>query len=297
VEGESWRGFTIGNTLTRSTRDSAALLDAIQGADVGAPYEIKPPARPYRDEIGAPPGKLRIAFTVSPMLTDAVHPDCVAGVQATAKLLADLGHEVVEATPPLEREAWLDTFVKIVAAETAVDIERTARLVGRKLGLGDFETATWVIGSLGRSFSAADYAGAARYAQRWSRQVGAFFSDYDVLLTPTLAQPPPLHGALQPTPVESALLQAIGRLDAGWFMRVTGLARELLKKPLSFIPYTPLFNVTGQPAISLPLHWNASGLPIGMQFVARMGDEATLFRLAGQLEQARPWFDRAPAGY
>jgi len=297
VEGEAWRGFTIGNALTRSVRDCAALLDAVQGADVGAPYEIKPPARPYRDEVGAPPGRLRIAFTVAPLLTDEVHPDCVAGVQATAALLADLGHEVVEATPPLDREPWLDAFVKIVAAETCADIQRAERLVGRKFGIGDLEIATCVVGSLGRSFSAADYAAAARFAQRWSRQAGAFFSGYDVLLTPTLAQPPLLHGALKPTPLEAAALQAVGRLHAGWFMRVTGLARELLKKPLSFIPYTPLFNVTGQPAMSLPLHWNAAGLPIGMQFVARMGDETTLFRLASQLEQARPWFDRAPPGY
>ena len=165
VEGEAWRGFTVGNALTRSVRDCAALLDAIQGADVGAPYEIKPPARPYLDEVGAPPGRLRIAFTVAPMLADAVHPDCVAGVQATAALLADLGHEVVEATPPLDREPWLDAFVKIVAGETCVDIQRAAALVGRKLGIGDFETATCVIGSLGRSFSAADYAAAARFAQ------------------------------------------------------------------------------------------------------------------------------------
>jgi amidase len=297
VEGEAWRGFTIGNALTRSVRDCAALLDAVQGADAGAPYEIKPPARPYLDEVGAPPGRLRIAFTVAPMLTDAIHPDCVAGVQATAALLAELGHEVVEAQPPLDREPWLDAFVKIVAAETCVDIERAQQLVGRKLGAGDFEIATWVVGSLGRSFSAAEYAAAARFAQRWSRQAGAFFSGYDVLLTPTLAQPPLPHGALKPTPAEAAILQAVGRLDAGWFMRITGLARELLKKPLTFIPYTPLFNVTGQPAMSLPLHWTESGLPIGMQFVARMGDEATLFRLAGQLEQARPWFDRAPPGY
>jgi amidase len=297
VEGEAWRGFTIGNALTRSVRDCAALLDAVQGADVGAPYEIKPPARPYRDEVGAPPGRLRIAFTVAPLLTDEVHPDCVAGVQATAALLADLGHEVVEATPPLDREPWLDAFVKIVAAETCADIQRAERLVGRKFGIGDLEIATCVVGSLGRSFSAADYAAAARFAQRWSRQAGAFFSGYDVLLTPTLAQPPLLHGALKPTPLEAAALQAVGRLHAGWFMRVTGLARELLKKPLSFIPYTPLFNVTGQPAMSLPLHWNAAGLPIGMQFVARLGDETTLFRLASQLEQARPWFDRAPPGY
>ncbi len=150
---------------------------------------------------------------------------------------------------------------------------------------------------LGRSFSAADYAGAARYPQRWSRLVGAFFTKHDILLTPTLAQPPLPHGALKPTSAEAAILQAVGHLDAGWFMRVSGLARELLKKALSFIPYTPLFNVTGQPAISLPLHWNAAGLPIGMQFAGRMGEEATLLRLAGQLEQARPWFDRTPPGF
>jgi amidase len=297
IEGEAWRGFTTVHALTRSVRDCAALLDVVQGADVGAPYEIKPPARPYLDEVGAPPGRLRIAFTVAPMLTDTIHPDCVAGVQATAALLSELGHEVIEATPPLDREPWLDAFVKIVAAETCVDTQRAARLVGRRLGVDDFEIATWVVGLLGRSFSAADYASAARFAQSWSRQVGAFFADYDVLLTPTLAQPPLPHGALKPSSVEAAVLQVVGRLNAGWFMRATGLTRELLKKPLSFIPYTPLFNVTGQPAMSLPLHWNAAGLPIGMQFVARMGDEATLFRLAAQLELARPWFDRTPPGY
>jgi amidase len=297
IEGEAWRGFTTVNALTRSVRDCAALLDVVQGADVGAPYEIKPPARPYLDEVGAPPGRLRIAFTVAPMLTDTIHPDCVAGVQATAALLSELGHEVIEATPPLDREPWLDAFVKIVAAETCGDIQRAARLVGRKLGVDDFEIATWVVGLLGRSFSAADYAAAARFLQSWSRQVGAFFTDYDVLLTPTLAQPPLPHGALKPSSVEAAVLQAVGRLNAGWFMRATGLTRELLRKPLSFIPYTPLFNVTGQPAMSLPMHWNAAGLPIGMQFVARMGDEATLFRLAAQLELARPWFDRTPPGY
>lgn len=125
----------------------------------------------------------------------------------------------------------------------------------------------------------------------------AFFLDYDVLLTPTLAAPPALIGALKSTGVQAAILDVVGRLEAGWFLRLTGMARLLSEKSLAFMPFTPLFNVTGQPAISLPLHSTAAGLPIGMQFVARMGDEATLFRLAGQLEQARPWFDRAPPGY
>jgi amidase len=297
IVGEVWRGFTVAHAVTRSVRDCAALLDATQGADVGAPYEIRPPARPYLDEVATPPGRLRVAFTVAPLLADSVHPDCVAGVEATAALLAELGHEVVEATPPLDREPLIDAFMKIVAGETGVDIERTAALVGRRLGPGDFEAATYVTGLLGRSWSASDYADAARRLQRWARQVGAFFADYDVLLTPTMAQPPVPLGAIKPTPAQNAILAAIGRLRAGGLFRLSGLAVQLMKKPLNLIPYTPLFNVTGQPAMSLPLHWTSAGLPIGVQFVARMGDEATLFRLAGQLEQARPWFDRAPPGY
>ena len=156
---------------------------------------------------------------------------------------------------------------------------------------------TYVIGLLGKSWSAGDYAGAARYLQTWARRVGAFFADFDVLLTPTLGAPPALVGALKPTAAEAAILNVVGRLDAGWFMRLTGLAKLLAEKSLAFTPYTPLFNVTGQPAMSLPLHWSEAGLPIGMQFVSRWGDEATLFRLAAQLETAKPWFARTPKGF
>jgi amidase len=297
IVGEAWRGYSINHALTRSVRDCAALLDATQGADVGAPYEIKPPARPYLEEAAAPPGRLRIAFTTAPFVADAIHPDCLAGVAATAALLAELGHEVVEASPPFDREPWLEALMTILAAETSIDIERAGETVGRRLGFDDFETVTYVTGLLGRSWSAADYARAARYMQRWARQVGAFFANYDVLLTPTLAAPPIEIGALQPQPIDRAILTIVGRLRLGGLLRASGLAKALVKKPLGFIPHLPLFNVTGQPAMSLPLHWNASGLPIGMQFVARMGEEATLFRLAGQLEQARPWFERTPPGY
>jgi len=297
VDGEHWRGFSVAHAVTRSVRDCAALLDATQGADPGAPYEIKPPARPYLDEVGSAAGKLRIAFTTAPLLAHSIHPDCVKAVETTIALLRDLGHEIDEAAPPLEREPWTQAFIRILAAETSADIAAASRLVGRKLGYGDFETATTVIGLLGRSWSAGDYAAAARYLQTWSRQMGAFFENYDVLLTPTLAAPPMAIGALAPTSLESAILTAVARLNAGWFMRASGLVNVLARKSLEFIPYTPLFNVTGQPAVSLPLHWNAAGLPIGVQFAARWGDEATLFRLAAQLEQARPWANRAPAGF
>jgi amidase len=296
IVGEAWRGYSINHALTRSVRDCAALLDATQGADVGAPYEIRPPARPYLAEVAAPPGRLRIAFTTAPFIADTIHPDCVAGVSATAALLAELGHEVVEASPPFDRDAWLQALMVILAAETSIDIEKAGEIIGHQLGLDDFETASFVIGLLGRSWSAADYARAARYMQRWAREVGAFFANYDVLLTPTLAAPPIEIGALRPQPIERAILTIVGRLRLAGLLRVSGLANGLVKKPLSFIPHLPLFNVTGQPALSLPLHWNASGLPIGTQSVARMGEEATLFRLAGQLEQARPWFERTPPG-
>jgi amidase len=295
--GEAWRGYTIGHAITRSVRDSAALLDATAGVDVGAPYEIAPPARPYLAEVGAPPGRLRIAFTTAPLLARAVHPDCLDAVTAAVALLGELGHQVVEATPPFEAEPWLMALIKIIAGETACDIAAASEAAGRKLGRADFETATYVIGLLGATWSAADYASAAHYLQGWARRVGAFFEDYDLLLTPTLATPPLPIGALRPTGAEQAILKTIGTLRAGWFMKLSGLAGVLAQKSFEPIPYTPLFNVAGQPAMSVPLHWNAQGLPIGVQFAARLGDEATLFRLAAQLEQARPWFDKAPAGF
>jgi amidase len=297
ITGESWRGLTVGHAVTRSVRDSAALLDATAGADVGAPYQILPPARPYLSEVSTPAGKLRIGYTTAPFLAKTIHDDCLEGLKATTALLKSLGHDVVETTPPFEAEPWLMAFMTIIAGETSADIAKAGKLAGRKLGFADFEPATYVTALLGRSWSASDYAGAANYLQTWSRRMGDFFEGYDALLTPTLAAPPALIGALKPTPAELALLKIIGPLQAGWFMKASGLAKVLATKSLEFIPYTPLFNVTGQPAISLPLHWNAAGVPIGMQFAARMGDEATLFRLAAQLEQAQPWFDRAPAGY
>ncbi|MBV8662237.1 MAG: amidase, partial [Hyphomicrobiales bacterium] len=161
-------------------------------------------------------------------------------------------------------------------------------------GFADFEASTYLVSLLGKSWSAGDYASAARRLQVWARSVGAFFTDFDVLLTPTLAAPPALIGAMKPAPLEAALLEVLGRLRAGWFVKLTGLALRLSERALSFMPYTPLFNVTGQPAASIPLHWNAAGLPIGMHFVARWGDEATLFRLAAQLEKAKPWFSLRP---
>ena len=293
--GEVWRGFAQEHVLTRSVRDSAAMLDAIAGADVGAPYAAPPQARPFLAETRTEPGRLRVAFTTEPFLGHAVHADCVQGLRDTVRLLGELGHEVVEAAPRIEREPFAVAFLTIVVAEARAEIEWAAGQARRRPAAGDFEPATWGLGLLGRALAASDYANASRVLQLAAREIGGFFERHDVLLTPTLAEPPVPIGSLQPSRGERALLRVIGRLHAGWALRAMGMIRQLAAEVFDFIPYTPVFNVTGQPAMSVPLCWNAAGLPIGMHLVGRFGDEATLFRLAGQLERARPWSARAPA--
>lgn len=185
----------------------------------------------------------------------------------------------------------------VLAGEVRAEIDAMAGLLGRAPKPDDFEAATWCLGLLGRSFSAADSAGASRTLQLAARRMAPFFAQHDVLLTPTLAAPPPRIGELQPTPAELRAMRGINALGAGWLMRATGTAMQLSERTFDFMPNTSLFNATGQPAMSVPLVWNGAGLPIGMQFVGRLGDDALLLRLAGQLEQARPWRDRVAPGY
>ncbi len=295
--GEAWHGFAIEHVLTRSVRDSAAMLDATQGGDVGAPYFAPQPGGSYLPEVSARPRKLRIAFTGKPLLGKNVHADMLQGLQETVKLLTDLGHEVVEAGPQIDAEAFSLAFVTILAAELRADIEEAARAAGKKVSVSDFDPASFGLGMLGKALSAQEYAAASRYLQLSARQIGGFFEDYDILLTPTLSQPPVKIGSLQPSDSEKMLIRVIGSLDAGGILKAMGLIKPLAAQTFEFIPWTPVFNVTGQPAMSVPLCWNAEGLPVGMHFVGRFGDEATLFRLAGQLEEARPWANKIPPGF
>jgi amidase len=294
--GEIWRGFVVEHVLTRTVRDSAAMLDATAGPDIGAPYPAPPAARLFLKEVTAEPGRLRIAFTSHPFLGQNVHDDCVQGLLSTVNLLQQLGHEVVEDAPRIDGEAFAVAFLTVVAAECRSDIEWAAGLAKHRPVLRNFEAATYALGLLGKALSASDYANATRQLQVAAREIGRFAERYDVLLTPTLAQPPVPIGSLQPSGSERLLLKLIGSVNAGWLLKSPKVLKPLAAKTFDYVPYTPAFNVTGQPAMSVPLHWNADRLPIGMHFVGRCGDEATLFRLAGQLERARPWFDRAPPG-
>ena len=296
--GELWHGFAIEHVLSRSVRDSAAMLDASAGTDPGAPYAAPMPLRPFLDEVGTEPGRLRIAFTREPQFGHgAVHADCIAGLENTARLLESLGHHVEEAAPPLDHEACAVAFATVIAVETAAEIDHLAQLTQRRLHWRDFEPATYATALLGRTISGTAYAGAVRLLQMSARTMAPFFARHDVLLTPTLAAPPALTGALQPSVAEQRFIRIVNVLNAGWLMNALGAVKLQAEKTFAYMPFTPLFNATGQPAMSVPLHWNAAGLPIGMQFAARFGEDATLLRLAAQLERARPWFDRRPPGY
>jgi amidase len=274
--GDILSGLVGQHALTRSVRDSAALLDATSGPMLGDPYWAPPPLRPFLQEVGADPGRLRIAFTTATTATPtgvAVHADCVSAVHEAARLCVDLGHEVEEVAPPVPGEPMLLALGTLWGAGCVWTIDRWAFLLNRAPTPDQFETNTWLLYELGLQYSASAYLGAVDAVQRMARDVSGFLVSYDVWLTPTLSEPPVPLGTFDSTPENPWQ----GRIREG-----------------DFTPFTTICNLTGLPAMSVPLFWNADGLPVGTQFIGRFGDEATLFRLAAQLEVARPWADRRP---
>jgi len=271
--GEGLSGLAIQHVVSRSVRDSAALLDAIAGPLPGDPYAAAPPARPWRDELERPPARLRIGFARTAPTGVPVHPECVAAVEVAARLCAELGHAIEEASPSFDAAALERGFVTVFGAHIMANIARATggALPDREL----VEPLTYALAERARGLSAAEFIVTLHGLHREARRIAGFFERYDLWLTPTLAQPPLAVGHFE---IESPDVDA-------W-----------VAKLVRFIPFTYPFNVTGQPAASVPLHWSTDGLPIGCQFVARSGDEATLFSLAAQLERARPWFDRRPPG-
>ena len=271
--GDMFSGFVSEHAVTRSVRDSAALLDATAGPMPGDPYYAPPQARLFSEEVGAPVGQLRIALTTQTATGTPVHPDCVKAAHDAAALCAELGHEVAEAAPAINGELYLQSFMAIWSAGCAWTIDGFARLMGREPQEDQFEPGTWVLYQMGKKTKAADYLMALQWLQGLSREVAQFMTDYDIWLTPTLGAPP----------------LPLGSFDAQPDDPLAGM-----KQATAFVPFTPLCNSTGQPAMSMPLYWNDEGLPIGTHFVGRFGDEATLFQLAAQLEEARPWAGRRP---
>jgi amidase len=276
-DGEAWAGLVVRHVVTRSVRDSAAVLDVIAGAQPGDPYSAAPPARPYTEEVGADPGRLRIGVLSArtPAELAEVHGACISAANDATVLLEECGHTVEHAYPDaLDDLALLVHFTTVFAASTAYDLRKLAAMAGRELGPDDVEPTTWAQAELGRAVSADAYIEAVESLRGWSRRVAEWWDPdadgFDLLLTPTMAKPPALLGEINSADAEAALVAAT-----------------------PYVAFTLPFNVTGQPAMSVPLHW-ADGLPIGVQLVAATGREDLLFRVAAQLEAARPWMDRRP---
>jgi amidase len=293
--GELWQGAVVSHVITRSVRDSAAMLDAVHGPDAGAPYMIPPPERPYFQEMEREPASLRIAFTSASPIGTPVHQECIKAVEEAAKLLEKLGHKVEEAQPDVDGKAALKSYLTMCFGETAAVFEDMKTVLGRKASLSDVEPLTWTMGLLGRTLSARDFAKAKREWGIAGRAMGRFHQKYDLFMTPTLAYPPVRIGELQPRPYERLAMKVVNALGLGVILTATGIVDQMAEASLSKLPFTELANLTGQPAMSVPLHWTADGLPVGVHFMAPFGEEAMLFRLAAQLEKERPWFDkRAP---
>jgi amidase len=293
--GELWQGAVVEHVLTRTVRDSAAILDTIAGADAGAPFIVASPDRPYQKEIRREPGRLRIAFSTASPIGTAVHPENEKAVLQTAVLLQRLGHTVEEASPHLDGMELAKSYLSMLYAEVAADLNELALLLGRPLRPKDVETPTWTLGLLGRSEAAVSVAGARRLWGRAARALGRFHATYDIYMTPTTAQPPAFIGELKPKPHEIGALKAVNRLKLGRLLRRSGIIDRMAFTNMARTPFTQLANFTGQPAMSVPLHWTREGLPCGVHFMARIGEEAMLFRLAAQLEAERPWFHKRPA--
>jgi amidase/6-aminohexanoate-cyclic-dimer hydrolase len=270
--GEGWGGFSCGHVLSISVRDSAAMLDAVHGPETSSPYVAPPPQRPFAEEVGRDPGRLRIAFTDKSPYGDAVDPEIAAAVREVASLLAGIGHHVEERAPVLAADPAV-VMATIVSANTALNVRLAEQRFGRAMTDSDFEILTLASAHNAQKTTATDYVAAQTSAFQISRGLAAFLETYDVFLCPTLCSPPLRIGELNTMSEDLSHIAPILR---------------------RYMPGTSMFNMSGQPAMSVPLAWNAAGLPLGMMFAARFGDEATLFRLAAQLEQERPWKDKLP---
>jgi amidase len=290
--GEVWSGAVQEGVISRSVRDSAAMLDWIAGPDAGSPYAIASPARLFAEAAATPPGPLRIGVMLEAPDTP-LHPDCRTAVEHTTTLLRSLGHAVDEVARPWSHEQLVACYLTMYYGECAADLRWLAATLGRRVKRSDVELETWVLGRMGEALSAADFVAARRDWNTLARAMGRFHEQYDLLLTPTLAAPPTRIGELRTPAIQRHALRALESLGGIGLLRAA-IHREACIN-FARMPFTQLANLTGQPAMSVPLWWNPAGLPIGVHFVAALNREDLLFSLAGQLEQAQPWFDRRPA--
>lgn len=271
--GEGWAGMSISHAVSRTVRDSAVLLDATTGEAPGDPYASPTPARPFLEEIGAPAGRLRIAFNTKRPDGSSPDPEVEQAVLKAARLCEELGHHVIEAAPSIDPQAMGDAQAAIVGANVALALEQRGEALGREITPEDVEKITWLIAEAAKSRTSIDYVKATLFIHQMGRMMGSFMEQHDIYLCPVLGTPPPRLGVLDMMTDDIATY-------------LTNITR--------IMPYAGLFNMTGQPSMSVPLHWTENGLPVGTMFTGRFGEDATLFRLAAQLEEAEPWKNKRP---
>lgn len=275
--GEGWAGMAIDGFLTRSVRDTAVLLDATQGPDLGAPYVAPPLEESFVASLGLNPRGLRIAFSTTSFLTgQPIAPECRTAAERAAKLLESFGHHVEEALPDADTRGMMAAWTKIVACGTALSVESAVRKRGRPLADGEIEGMARGAIDYAKNLSGADYLEAVGKVHAYGREMAAFFERYDVLLTATLAEPPAKIGRFNHTPEDYVDY----RMGPG--------------RVFDYSPYCAAFNASGQPAASLPLHWTADGLPVGIHLAAAFGKDEMLMGLCARIEEAAPWFGHRP---
>jgi amidase len=295
VRGEGLHGAGTDGVISRSVRDTAAMLDVLRGEGPDAPFAPADPAGRYADEVGRPPGRLRIGVQTESRLNPDPDPEALAAVDDAVRLLTDLGHDVEPARVEyddveLARDFLLPWFVRVAGAVA----EARRDSPGGSSGRGGFELDTRVMAAIGRTTRASDYSATLDRWHGYVRALSAFHRRYDLLLTPTTATPAPPVGALATSRAERLGAELVLAARAGRVLKRLGIVEQAVHRNLSWVPYTQLANLTGRPAASVPLYWTPGGLPLGVQFVAPLGGDGLLLRLAAQLEAARPWSGRRP---
>jgi Asp-tRNA(Asn)/Glu-tRNA(Gln) amidotransferase A subunit family amidase len=290
ADSEPLNGLATAGVVSRSVRDSAAMLDLLAGSDAMSPYAFVGPERSLLGALDEAPGPLRIGFTTRSAIRPTPHPEAVRAVEAAAALLTDLGHEVEEVQPPHDDAQLARDFITIWCVHQAIEIEH----IKRATGAGDdaFEQDTRVMAALGRAVSGIELQDADERRREHIAGLARLHETHDLLLTPTLGEPPIEIGALDTPRALQVMADAVLRTRTTRLLKLGGLVDQIVEKNLAWVPYTQLANITGRPAISLPLHWTPAGLPMGVQLIGRLRSEELLLRLARQLEQAAPWADR-----
>ncbi|CKI61184.1 amidase [Mycolicibacterium smegmatis] len=288
---ESVHGATVQGVVSRTVRDTAAMLDVISGGEPSGPYAPKLPGTPFASAVGADPGKLRIGVRVPSAINPNPHREAYAAVEATAQTLTALGHHVEELPQaPFDDAALAREFLLSWFVYTAWELEEAKRISGA--GDEAFERDTLILAAIGRATSSVAYVDAVQRRHDHTRRLTTFFESYDLLMTPTLATPPPRIGEFELPELLKRGSDVLLKTRTAGLLRFTKILDDSVDANLAWVPYTQLANITGRPAVTLPLHWTADGLPLGVQFVAPLEGESLLIRLGAQLEEAMPWKDR-----